>query len=193
MKVAVFSSKPYDRQFLDAANRGRHELRYVDCGLTASTTALAKNAVRRLSVRKRSSERWDNQGTGAHGRPADRITLGRFRQCRSKGGSSPRHRRCASSGLFAECGRRACFRAAAQPQSEGASCLRASAAWQLCAGWADGLRSGGEDLRYHWHGQHWLSRGADRTRLRLQRACGRSSSPRTTAAASSNMSSWMNS
>lgn len=44
MKVAVFSSKPYDRQFLDAANRGRHELRYVDCGLTAATTALAKNA-----------------------------------------------------------------------------------------------------------------------------------------------------
>jgi D-lactate dehydrogenase len=44
VKVAVFSSKPYDRQFLDAANRGRHELRYVDCALTAATTALAKDA-----------------------------------------------------------------------------------------------------------------------------------------------------
>lgn len=44
MKVAVFSSKPYDRQFLEAANRGRHELRFLDCGLTAATAALAKNA-----------------------------------------------------------------------------------------------------------------------------------------------------
>ena len=44
MKVAVFSSKPYDRQFLDAANRGRHELRYLECGLTAATTAFAKDA-----------------------------------------------------------------------------------------------------------------------------------------------------
>ena len=44
MKVAVFSSKPYDRQFLDAANRGRHELRYLDCRLTIETTALAKGS-----------------------------------------------------------------------------------------------------------------------------------------------------
>lgn len=43
MKVAVFSAKPYDRQFLDAANvAGRHELRYLDCPLAVSTTALAK-------------------------------------------------------------------------------------------------------------------------------------------------------
>jgi D-lactate dehydrogenase len=44
MKVAVFSSKPYDRQFLDAANAGRHELRYLDCRLTIATTALAKGS-----------------------------------------------------------------------------------------------------------------------------------------------------
>jgi len=44
VKVAVFSSKPYDRQFLDAANRGRHELRYLDCRLTVATTALAKGS-----------------------------------------------------------------------------------------------------------------------------------------------------
>ena len=42
MKVAVYSTKPYDRQFLDAANAGRHELRYLDCRLTVATTALAK-------------------------------------------------------------------------------------------------------------------------------------------------------
>lgn len=44
MKVAVYSTKPYDRQFLEAANGGRHELRYLDCRLTIATTALAKGA-----------------------------------------------------------------------------------------------------------------------------------------------------
>src|SRR5690348_17101846 len=44
MKVAVFSAKPYDRQFLDAANAGRHELHYLDCRLTVATTALAKGS-----------------------------------------------------------------------------------------------------------------------------------------------------
>lgn len=44
MKVAVFSSKRFDRQFLDAANRGQHELRYLDCRLTVATTALAKGS-----------------------------------------------------------------------------------------------------------------------------------------------------
>ena len=44
MKVAVYSAKPYDRQFLDEANRGRHELRYLDCRLTQSAAALAHGA-----------------------------------------------------------------------------------------------------------------------------------------------------
>lgn len=44
MKVAVFSAKPYDRQFLDEANAGRHELRYLECRLTVATTALAKGS-----------------------------------------------------------------------------------------------------------------------------------------------------
>lgn len=44
MKVAVFSTKPYDRQFLDAANGGRHELRYLDCRLAIATTVLAKGS-----------------------------------------------------------------------------------------------------------------------------------------------------
>jgi D-lactate dehydrogenase len=45
VKVAVYSTKPYDRQFLDAANAaGRHELRYLDCRLTVSTAALAKGS-----------------------------------------------------------------------------------------------------------------------------------------------------
>ena len=42
MKVAVFSSREFDRQFLDLANGGRHELRHLDCRLTVATTALAK-------------------------------------------------------------------------------------------------------------------------------------------------------
>ena len=42
MRVAVFSTHSYDRQFLDAANAGRgHELRYLEARLTAATAALA--------------------------------------------------------------------------------------------------------------------------------------------------------
>ena len=44
MKVAVYSTKAYDRQFLDAANAGRHELMYLDCRLTVATAALAKGS-----------------------------------------------------------------------------------------------------------------------------------------------------
>jgi D-lactate dehydrogenase len=43
VKVAVFSSKPYDREFLDAANEGRHELRHIACSLTAATAVEAKD------------------------------------------------------------------------------------------------------------------------------------------------------
>jgi D-lactate dehydrogenase len=41
MKVAVFSTKPYDRQFLDPANEGRHELAYFEARLKPQTAALA--------------------------------------------------------------------------------------------------------------------------------------------------------
>jgi D-lactate dehydrogenase len=41
MRVAVFSTHPYDRQFLDEANAGRHELRYLEARLTQATAALA--------------------------------------------------------------------------------------------------------------------------------------------------------
>jgi len=44
MKVGVFSSKPYDRQFLDAANGGRHRLTYIEPRLTAETVALSDTA-----------------------------------------------------------------------------------------------------------------------------------------------------
>ena len=43
MRVAVFSTKPYDRQFLDAANAStRHELAYLEPRLTIETAALAR-------------------------------------------------------------------------------------------------------------------------------------------------------
>jgi len=43
MRVAVFSTKPYDRRFLDAANRGfGHDIRYFEARLDASTAALAE-------------------------------------------------------------------------------------------------------------------------------------------------------
>lgn len=43
MRVAVFSTKPYDRQFLDAANASaRHELAFLEPRLTIETAALAR-------------------------------------------------------------------------------------------------------------------------------------------------------
>ena len=42
MKIAVFSAKRYDREFLDAANRGAgHQLHYFDAPLDADSVGLA--------------------------------------------------------------------------------------------------------------------------------------------------------
>lgn len=41
MKIAVFSAKRYDREFLTAANPGRHVLRFFEPHLTAETASLA--------------------------------------------------------------------------------------------------------------------------------------------------------
>ena len=41
MNVAVFSAKPYDRQFLNAAGEGQHSLKYFEPRLSAETAALA--------------------------------------------------------------------------------------------------------------------------------------------------------
>jgi D-lactate dehydrogenase len=44
MRIAVFSTKPYDRQFLDIANAdGRHEVTYFDARLTCETAPLARD------------------------------------------------------------------------------------------------------------------------------------------------------
>lgn len=44
MRVAVFSTHAFDRQFLDAANRNRrHDLQYFEARLTPATTALARD------------------------------------------------------------------------------------------------------------------------------------------------------
>ena len=42
MKVAVFSSKPYDEEYLSRANAGKHELEFHDVALTAKTAVLAQ-------------------------------------------------------------------------------------------------------------------------------------------------------
>ena len=43
MKVAVFSTKPYDRQFLNAANADKsHQLHFLDVRLSMESTALAR-------------------------------------------------------------------------------------------------------------------------------------------------------
>ncbi len=44
MRVAVFSSKSYDRQFLDAANAAKHQLIYLEPRLDASTAIAADGA-----------------------------------------------------------------------------------------------------------------------------------------------------
>ncbi len=41
MRIAVYSTKPYDRSFLSAANQGRHELLFFEPRLDASTAILA--------------------------------------------------------------------------------------------------------------------------------------------------------
>ncbi len=41
MKIAVFSAKRYDREFLDSANAGRHTLRYLESQLDEETSSLA--------------------------------------------------------------------------------------------------------------------------------------------------------
>jgi D-lactate dehydrogenase len=46
MRVAVFSSKPYDETFLGAANvSGEHELTFLEARLSAQTAPLASGAV----------------------------------------------------------------------------------------------------------------------------------------------------
>jgi D-lactate dehydrogenase len=42
MKVLVYSARPYDRKFLEAANHKKHKLNFVEARLDASTTALAR-------------------------------------------------------------------------------------------------------------------------------------------------------
>ncbi len=44
MDIAVFSTKSYDRTFLDAANSAGHRLSYLEARLTAETAVLAKGA-----------------------------------------------------------------------------------------------------------------------------------------------------
>ncbi len=42
MKVLVYSSRPYDQQFLEAANKGKHEYHFVEARLEQHTAVLAK-------------------------------------------------------------------------------------------------------------------------------------------------------
>lgn len=42
MKVAVYSTKPYERTYLEKANRNKHELVFIESALSAATVDLAK-------------------------------------------------------------------------------------------------------------------------------------------------------
>ncbi len=54
MRVAVFSTKPYDRHFLDAANASaRHELAYLEPRLTLRDRHTRPRRDGRLRLRER--------------------------------------------------------------------------------------------------------------------------------------------
>ena len=42
MKVLVYSARPYDQEFLKAANHGKHELHFVEARLEERTAVLAR-------------------------------------------------------------------------------------------------------------------------------------------------------
>lgn len=44
MRIAVFSTKPYDRRFLEAANAGAHDFAWIEARLDAATARLAEGA-----------------------------------------------------------------------------------------------------------------------------------------------------
>ena len=83
MKIAVFSAKKYDREFLSAANASRHELRFFEPHLSEETAGLAGGIRRRVRVCERSGERRSDCNAGFVRRAADRVALRRLQQCRS--------------------------------------------------------------------------------------------------------------
>jgi hypothetical protein len=52
VKVAIFSAKKYDREFLNAANGSRHELRFFEPHLNEETAGLAGVRRRQSAARK---------------------------------------------------------------------------------------------------------------------------------------------
>ena len=189
MKVAVFSSKPYDRQFLDAANRGRHELRYVDCGLTAATTAFAKNAsavclfandqanagiikalalagVQLIALRSAGFDNVDLEAARAHDIAVARVPA-----------YSPNAVAEHAFALLLSLNRK--VHLAYERVRHGNFALDGLMGFDLA----------GKTFGIIGTGNIGSSRGADRTRLRLQRACGSIQFAARTAEASSNMSS----
>jgi D-lactate dehydrogenase len=42
MKVLVYSARPYDKEFLEAANQNKHELHFIEARLEENTTVLAR-------------------------------------------------------------------------------------------------------------------------------------------------------
>jgi D-lactate dehydrogenase len=45
MKVIVYSARPYDKEFLEAADKNKHELHFVEARLDERTTVLARGAL----------------------------------------------------------------------------------------------------------------------------------------------------
>lgn len=90
MKVAIFSTKPYERDYLEKFNKGKHELVYFDTGLNTNTTnltigfkavcvfvsdkidketieKLAKNGVKLIDLRSAGFNNVDMEAAADHG------------------------------------------------------------------------------------------------------------------------------
>ena len=83
MRVAVFSTKPYDRQFLEAANAGLgHELHFLEPRLTAETARLAEGFAGVCVFVNDQLDRQALEAAGGRRHAARGAALCRLQQCR---------------------------------------------------------------------------------------------------------------
>lgn len=88
MKVAVFSTKPYDRQFLEAANTDYgHDLRFFEPRLNHETSTLAAGYAAVCVFVNGSVGRFCADRTGSRGNAFDRPAMRRLQQCKFNRGA----------------------------------------------------------------------------------------------------------
>ena len=102
MRVAMFSTKPYDRRSFEARNGPfGHRLHYREPRLDAETALAGGRLSRRLPVRQRSLRCRGAGDPGRRGHAAGGAALRRVQQCRPRRRGRSRHPRRARAGLLA--------------------------------------------------------------------------------------------